>query len=115
MISISLTLNYRYRGSYQAIVNIVYGFASSMGAALGGVMAESLGWRWAFGMQVPPLIVSIIVASVSIPSDLGLKSGRKSVSQTLREFDSLGAAILALFISFLILGLNLGGNELPCK
>lgn len=86
-----------------------------MGAALGGVMAESLGWRWAFGIQVPPLVISILVASISIPSDLGLKTSRKSVSQTLREFDSLGAIILAVLITFLILALSLGGNELPCK
>jgi predicted MFS family arabinose efflux permease len=86
-----------------------------MGAALGGFMAEHLGWRWEFGVQVPPLVISITVAYMTIPGDLGLRSSRKSLRQTIRDFDSLGAVILTVFITFMILGLNLGGNELPCK
>ena len=42
------------RGTYQSYVNVVYGVASASGAALGGVMADSLGWRWEFGIQVIP-------------------------------------------------------------
>lgn len=34
------------RGAYQSYLNIVYGIGSTLGAALGGFMADYLGWRW---------------------------------------------------------------------
>jgi hypothetical protein len=37
------------RGGYLAFLNLSYGVGSSLGAALGGFLAETLGWRWEFG------------------------------------------------------------------
>lgn len=34
------------RGAYQSYINMVYGLGSTLGAALGGFMADYLGWRW---------------------------------------------------------------------
>lgn len=34
------------RGAYQSYLNIVFGAGSAAGAALGGAIADSLGWRW---------------------------------------------------------------------
>lgn len=34
------------RGVWQGYINIVYAFGSSLGAPIGGVFADSLGWRW---------------------------------------------------------------------
>ena len=41
------------RGVYQSYINIIFGCGGSLGAALGGAIADSLGWRWEFGVQVP--------------------------------------------------------------
>lgn len=38
------------RGSYQSILNLAFGIGSSLGAALGGFLADALGWRWEFGI-----------------------------------------------------------------
>ncbi|KAL7628816.1 hypothetical protein AAE478_000331 [Parahypoxylon ruwenzoriense] len=101
------------RGTYQSYVNIVYGLASAAGAALGGLMADTLGWRWEFGIQVPPLILCIVIASLCIPRNLGLYDKHHTFVQAMKAFDFRGSVLLTTSITFLILGLNLGGNILP--
>lgn len=34
------------RGVWQGYINIIYAIGSSSGAPLGGIFADSLGWRW---------------------------------------------------------------------
>lgn len=105
----------RRRGAFQSYINICYGIGSALGAALGGALAENLGWRWEFGIQIPPLVVCCGVALVAIPGDIGVQEGKKSVWTALREFDAKGSLLLTTSITFFILALNLGGNVLPCK
>lgn len=102
------------RGAYQSYINLVYGVGSTLGAALGGFMADYLGWRWEFGIQVPPLLLCVGISAIIIPADLGLESrNRETVLQALRSFDFRGSILLIMAITSLILGLNLGGNVLP--
>lgn len=68
-------------------------------------MAESLGWRWEFGVQVPVLMVCFSISVAAIPTDIGLEDGRKDVWIALRGFDLKGSALLATSTSSLILGL----------
>ncbi|POR37203.1 Multidrug resistance protein fnx1, partial [Tolypocladium paradoxum] len=101
------------RGAYQSYINVTYGVGSALGAALGGAMAEALGWRWEFGVQIPPLVLCIGVAAVAIPGELGIAEESKGVWRALQEFDAMGSLLLTAAICSLILGLNLGGNVLP--
>ncbi|KAI2468947.1 MFS general substrate transporter [Annulohypoxylon bovei var. microspora] len=101
------------RGSYQSYINIVYGLASALGAALGGLMADSLGWRWEFGIQVFPIILCFVVAFFGIPGDLGLQNKHQTFKEAMKAFDFRGSILLTISTTFLILGLNLGGNILP--
>ncbi|OAQ94780.1 MFS transporter [Purpureocillium lilacinum] len=99
---------YRRRGAYQSFINVTFGVGSALGSALGGAMAEALGWRWEFGVQIPPLLLCIGVSAVAIPADLGVVEcgrERKGVWAALREFDARGSLLLTGAISFLILGL----------
>lgn len=66
-------------------------------------------------MQVPPLLVCLGITSVVIPDKLGILGDRESVRQVIRGFDALGAFLLTLAVSTLTLGLNIGGNIIPCK
>lgn len=36
----------RERGTWQGYMNIVYSAGASMGAPLGGLLSDSIGWRW---------------------------------------------------------------------
>lgn len=101
------------RGAYQSYINMVYGIGSTLGAALGGFMADYLGWRWEFGIQVPPLLLCVCISALIIPADLGLASRNKeTVFQALKSFDFKGSTLMVMAITSLILGLNLGGNVL---
>lgn len=68
-------------------------------------MADYFGWRWEFGVQVPPLLICTGVAVIAIPDDIGIIGERKSMWQALKRFDSKGSLLLTASIIFLILGL----------
>ncbi|TQS36624.1 hypothetical protein Golomagni_02920 [Golovinomyces magnicellulatus] len=103
------------RGIYQSYINLIFGVGSATGAALGGWIADSLGWRWEFGIQVPTLVICLVVALINLPSHLGLAKGveKKSLLEAIKVFDYQGSILLTISITFLILGLNLGGNIYP--
>jgi hypothetical protein len=95
------------RGAYQSYINIIFGVGSMLGAALGGAIADHLGWRWEFGIQVPFLIICLLIACFTIPKNLGLAEGvrRKTLLEAMKVFDFKGSVLLTASITFLILGI----------
>jgi MFS family permease len=102
------------RGMYQAMQNVAYGFGSICGASLGGFIAEGIGWRWCFLLQVPFSLFALFVGRLTIknprlreaPEDDGKDS-------KLSRIDFSGSGLLVLALSIQLVGLSLGGNELP--
>jgi predicted MFS family arabinose efflux permease len=73
---------------------------------MGGALAESIGWRWAFGIQVAPLLICAGISWVTIPRDIGIQDKRgASLWQILKAFDSKGSLLLTTAVTFFILGL----------
>jgi nitrate/nitrite transporter NarK len=95
------------RGVFQSYINITFGMASALGAALGGAIADHLGWRWEFGMQVPMLTMVLCIIWISVPRKLGLAEGteKKTLWEAMKVFDIKGSLLLTTSITFLILGL----------
>ena len=105
-----------HRASYLSVLNLSYGIGSALGAALGGLMADKLGWRWEFGIQIPAFAIGFIIAYISVPNGLGpclAKNTGATFWQSIKSFDVLGSLLLTISVICLILGLNLGGNVLP--
>jgi len=103
------------RGIYQSYINLFFGMGSVSGAALGGFLCDHLGWRWTFGIQVPYILVCLLTAWITTPTTLGpnlAKTSNKGTWETIKGFDLAGSFPLTLSVTFLILGLNLGGNVL---
>lgn len=95
---------------------MVTGTGSALGVAFGGFLAETIGWRWEFGVQVPLLVLVTGVAVIAIPDGIGAQEqSGKSRWAALRKFDTKGSILLTISLAFLILGINLGGNNLPCE
>lgn len=105
-----------YRGIYQAYLSLIYGLGNAMGAALGGFLCDKLGWRGAFYIQLPPIFVLFVLAAASTPAALGPNLATRedqTAWQAMKTFDWSGSILLALTVSFLIVGINLGGNVVP--
>ncbi|KAJ3893606.1 member of the major facilitator superfamily [Lentinula edodes] len=97
----------RSRGVWQGVINIVFASGSSVGAPLGGFLADTIGWRWAFLIQFPAVILAVISVSLALnlpaieKTDFGAK---------IKRVDFAGAASLVACIFFLLFGLDNGGN-----
>jgi MFS family permease len=96
------------RGTYQAINNLTMGIGATLGASLGGVIADNFGWRWAFFLQLPFASFGILVGYFFI------NAPRPSIHENrLRQVDYLGSGLLVIGLSIQLMGQTLGGNELP--
>lgn len=105
---------FRRRGMYQAAQNVVNGFGSICGASLGGPIADAIGWRWCFILQVPVSVFAIIIGHLVV-KDTRMSHEADTVRprDIWRKVDLLGALLLVLGLSTQLAGLSLGGNELP--
>ncbi|EXJ74784.1 uncharacterized protein A1O5_01479 [Cladophialophora psammophila CBS 110553] len=102
-----------YRGIYQSYFNLAYGAGNGLGAALGGFLCDYFGWRAAFFLQLPFIVVYGVLAIFSCPDDLGpnfAKTQGKTLSEAFKSFDTYGTIGLITTVTGLILGVNLGGN-----
>ena len=97
--------------AWRSYVNILATLGRSIGGPLGGVLADTIGWRWAFKGQGPLITIAIILVALKLPS-----RGTSSVPATqqkgqpskLRRIDFVGAFSLALTIVSLL-------GALSCK
>ncbi|RAK77293.1 MFS multidrug transporter [Aspergillus fijiensis CBS 313.89] len=98
----------RKRGIWQGIGNICYGAGSGLGGVFGGWINDTLGWRWAFLIQVPFIVVSGILVTVMVKVPV-----KDTDDAKLKRVDFLGAVTLVTTLVLFLLGLNTGGNQLP--
>ena len=104
------------RASFQSILVLAFGLGQASGAALGGLLCGTIGWRLAFGVQVPGFVVCGVTSYMTVPKDLGPKLAKNSkgaLQKLIKTFDLAGLKLLALSVTCLILYLNLGGVVLP--
>jgi MFS family permease len=98
----------RKRGLIQGFGNVCYGLGAGLGGIYGGWISDAYGWRLAFLIQVPFIVVSglLVFFMVKIPVK------EKHMSR-LKRVDFLGAFLLVVTLVLLLLGLNSGGNVVP--
>ncbi|PGH13873.1 hypothetical protein AJ80_06142 [Polytolypa hystricis UAMH7299] len=97
----------RDRGVWQGIINIIYASGSAIGAPLGGILADHVGWRWAFLAQGPICLAAFITVAFSLKLPSADKSNWRS---KLRRIDFLGAITLVCAVFGLLLGSDRGSN-----
>ena len=58
------------RGVWQGLINVIYAGGASAGAPLGGVLADLVGWRWAFLGQAPLCLLAFVavVFALKLPA-----------------------------------------------
>ena len=100
----------RKRGLVQGIGNVSYGSGAMLGSVFGGLINDhaAMGWRLAFLIQVPPVLVSAVLAKYLVHV-----APKQSDRSYLARVDFGGVLFLVSFLVLLLLGLNSGGNLVP--
>jgi len=88
----------RERGRYQGLFGAVFGVASVIGPFIGGILTDGPGWHWIFFVNLPLGAVTLFIVWRYLPSVHG--------EPETRELDYLGAAVFAVGVVFLLLGLT---------
>jgi predicted MFS family arabinose efflux permease len=96
------------RGVWQGLLNIIYATGAGSGAPLGGLLADFIGWRWAFLGQAPLCLLAFVAVffALKLPA-----REQKDWRTNLGRIDFLGALVLVSAVSCLIFGLDRGSNE----
>lgn len=105
---------FRKRGMYQALQNGIFGFGAICGASFGGSIADTIGWRWCFLLQVPVALVALFLGILVVKNQQNDFTREGSSWRAVwAAVDISGALLLVVAISVQLVGLSLGGNELP--
>jgi EmrB/QacA subfamily drug resistance transporter len=80
-----------------ALIMTAAGFGNAVGPLLGGVLTDSVGWRWIFFLNLPVAAAAILITMLVVPRDSDTKHGR---------IDYLGTAVLSIGLLALLLALD---------
>ncbi|MCX4818481.1 MFS transporter [Streptomyces sp. NBC_01142] len=93
----------RERGKYQGMMAGVMAIAMIGGPLVGGTITDHLGWRWSFYINLP--LGAVALAMVTAVLHLPRKERTKA------RIDYLGAALLTVGITAIVLVTTWGGTE----
>ena len=101
---VALMVPPRERGKYQGIMMAVMPPAMMGGPLLGGYITDQASWRWAFYINLPLGILSLVVCwfTLKLPQEVRKEKVR---------IDSWGSAVVTIWITALVLMLSWGGSQ----
>ncbi|TCO64451.1 MDR family MFS transporter [Actinocrispum wychmicini] len=88
------------RARVQGYVTSIWGGASLVGPALGGVFAEYVSWRWIFFINLPFGILAVLMI---------VRKFAERIERREQRIDYAGSALLTIGLSLVLLGLLEGG------
>ena len=86
------------RGKYQGLFGAVFGLSALLGPGLGGFITDAWSWQWIFFINLPLGAVALIIIWRTLPPI--------SRPERARRIDYLGAAVFALAIVPILIGLT---------
>ncbi|CAM3717125.1 MDR family MFS transporter [Isoptericola cucumis] len=93
----------RERGKYMGLMGGVMAVAQIGGPLLGGVLTDSIGWRWTFFVGVPFAVAAFVV----LQKTLHLPARVKRVV----KIDYVGALLIAVGVALLLLWVTFAGDK----
>ena len=92
----------RDRGRYSGLFGATFGAATVLGPLIGGLIVDNLSWRWVFLVNIPLGLIALVVTGFALPDNHVRKS---------HKMDYLGALLLTISASCIILVTSLGGHS----
>jgi len=93
----------RERGRYMGLFGAVMAVATIGGPLLGGVITDSLGWRWNFFVALPFAVLALIILQRTLHLPARPKQKVK--------IDYLGIVLLSVGVSLLLIWVTLAGDS----
>ncbi|WVQ78349.1 hypothetical protein IAT38_000434 [Cryptococcus sp. DSM 104549] len=94
----------RHRGIFQGYVNLLYGLGAALGGPVGGWISDRWGWRVAFHIQVPMLVLNGVLIYIFV---VPVSNRPQSWQSKLARIDYLGSTTLALAVASLLLSMSI--------
>ena len=104
MAAIGLMVPPRERAKYQGIMMAVMPLAMIGGPLLGGFITDHASWRWAFYVNLPLGIISLIVCWFTLKLPQEARNAKVRI-------DWWGSGVLTVWITALVLMLSWGGSQ----
>ncbi|KAI2626592.1 MFS general substrate transporter [Hypoxylon sp. NC1633] len=98
----------RDRGMWQGYINIIFSIGIASGGPLGGLLADTVGWRWAFAGQFPVAVAAWLAVLLVLDTP---RTDHAHWTAKVRRIDFLGAFTLVSAVFALLFGLDNGSNE----
>ncbi len=92
----------RERGRYSGYIGAVFALATVSGPLVGGVLVDTVGWRWCFFAGIPVALLAFVV----LQKTLHLPVIKREV-----HIDYLGATLLMGGVSLLLIWVSLAGGQ----
>lgn len=102
---------------WRSYVYLVATIGRSSGAPLGGLLNDTVGWRWSFIVQSPLAVLALLIVlwgmpALSTPGKNTSDSASTSPRSKLKRVDFMGSIALAVSITAFLLALNLASKRL---
>src|SRR6185503_20065141 len=91
----------RERGRYQGFFGGVFGLSTVLGPLIGGFIVNNLSWRWIFLINLPLGLLALVVINRTL---------RPHARPKKVDIDYLGATLLAIALTSIVLVTSLGGT-----
>lgn len=105
----------RDRGLYQGIANVFFSLGAASGGIIGGFVADWIGWKYVFLLQVPlSIAVGFVVwRNLNLPAGSpGLGVQGSDFKDKLKRIDFVGSSFLVFALVNIMLAASLGGREI---
>jgi len=92
----------RERGRYSGYIGATFALATVSGPLIGGLLVDTVGWRWCFYVGLPVALLAFVVLQRTL---------RLPVLKREVHIDYLGATLLVGGVSVLLVWVSLAGNQ----
>ncbi len=92
------------RGRWQGLFGAVFGIASVIGPSIGGLITDTIGWKWVFYVNVPVGLIAVPMVVFTFPNLVYART-------TKPQIDWWGVLTLVGTVVPVLLALSLGGGK----